>query len=338
MRKLAQWTIGIVISAGALVLVFRGADLATILTTFRSANYVYLWPALGLTLAALLTRALSWKAILGPAIPYRRVFWAINEGYLLNNCLPLRLGELGRAYLISRTGTVSVEQALSSVVVERVIDLSVIVGMLAAFLPLVAGLAWARNSALLALGVSGGALLGLTVVTRYRVWAMRWAAWGLRRATRFNTAPLEARLSAFLEGLAVLQDGRRSLGAAFWSAVAWSTAGLSAWALLLAFLPSATLPMGFFTFIVAGLSMAAPSAPGNVGVFEAAVVFALQVFKVDSNLALSYAVALHAINLGLTSLCGGLALAQEGETIAHLAQAARSLGKNRPPSTQWSAE
>ena len=34
--------------------------------------------------------------------PYRRVFLTLNQGYLLNNIFPFRLGELGRAFLLSQ--------------------------------------------------------------------------------------------------------------------------------------------------------------------------------------------------------------------------------------------
>jgi hypothetical protein len=77
--------------------------------------------------------------------------------------------------------------------------------------------------------------------------------------------------------------------------------------------------------LAVGLGNAIPSAPAGVGVFEAATILALGVFGVGLNVAGAFAVVFHLMHLLLTSVLGGLALAGEGETIAHLARSAQSL-------------
>jgi len=326
-RKSLQWLVSLIISFVALWLAFRGANLAEVAQALRQANYFYFWPALGLTFVASLARAKSWHTILGKEIRYGRAFAALNEGYLLNNLLPLRLGELARVYLISRGSPLSVTQALSSVLVERAVDLIVVVGMFTTFLPLVAGLAWAQEAAVISVLISVTVFLGLIVLAHNRPFVLQTTRWLLNRKllARFNAQRWEARAEAFMDGLAILRETRRSFLAVFWSAAAWTTAGLSAWVLLLVFIPSATPLMGIFIFVVVGLGVAFPSAPGYAGVFEAAAVGALAVFKVEGSVAFSYAVLLHLVNFGLTCVVGGIALAREGETLSHLAQSAQSL-------------
>jgi hypothetical protein len=95
--------------------------------------------------------------------------------------------------------------------------------------------------------------------------------------------------------------------------------------MLRAFLPSATLTMAFVTLILTALGAAVPSAPSSAGVFEVVVVAALSIFAVDKNVALSFALTLHAINFLSAVVFGGWALSREGETLAHLAGAAQSL-------------
>jgi hypothetical protein len=332
-RKSAQWLLGLLISILALVFVFRNANLTEVWGALRQAHYVYALPALGFCGLALAARALSWQAVLGGGLPFRRVFAVINEGYLLNNVLPFRLGEVARAYLISRgEAGPSAAQGLSSVLVERLIDLVVVVSMLAAFLPLTIGLTEVRQTAALAVLLGIAALAGLVVLAYLRPWVLRGVHACLGRVPfpGFKAAAWEARARSFLDGLAALQDVRRSGLAAFWSAVAWVATAFSAWVWLLAFLPGATLPMGFLALLLTTLAGALPSLPSAVGVFESAIVVALAVFKVDENLALSFAVTLHLLHFGLTCTLGGLALAREGETLAHLAQAAQALVL-RPP-------
>jgi uncharacterized protein (TIRG00374 family) len=333
LRKATQLALGLLISALALAFAFRGANLAEVVQALRDANYAWLVPGVLFVWAGLYLRALSWRVILGGHVPYRRVYDAMNEGYLLNNLLPFRLGEFGRAYLISRGTGLTPYQALSSVVVERVIDLLMAVILLLAFLPFVAGLEWAQGLAAssIALGLLG--VTGLVLVARNQARLVGLARRVLDRLRLRALHPerWEARIASLLAGLSVLQDARRAFLAAFWSGMAWLSAGLGTWALLLAFLPQATLVMAFIVLTVVALGAAVPSLPGSAGVFEFAVVQILAVFAVDQNRALSFGLIFHALQIALTVLLGGLALAREGETLAHLVRSAQSLVARAEP-------
>jgi glycosyltransferase 2 family protein len=337
-RKTAQVVIGLVISLLALGLAFWGADLAQVVQALREANYFYVLPAVALAWLGLYARALSWRVILGGRVPYRRVFDALVQGYLLNNVLPFRLGEFARAYIVSRSrgpaggpqrsaSSLSATQALSSVIVERLIDLLMLIVLLAVFLPLVAGLPLARNFAIGSTIVGLAALATLVLMARYRQRVQALARTVLDRL-RFSWLPsrwLHERLANFLDGLGVLQNPRRALLAAFWSSTAWLAAGLGAWLMLRAFVPDASWVMGFFVLTLLGLGVAVPSAPGSIGVFQAVAVLALSVFNVDHSRALSFGLVFHASQLGLTSVLGSLALAREGESLGELVRAAQSL-------------
>ncbi|MCC6191957.1 MAG: flippase-like domain-containing protein [Anaerolineales bacterium] len=331
MRKAAQILLGLAISLLALALAFRGADTALVAAALRGANYLYLVPGIGLIWLGLYLRALSWRAILGHQVTYRRVYDAMNEGYLLNNLLPFRLGEFGRAYLISRGSSIPAYQALSSVVVERVIDLIMAVVLLLAFLPYVIGLDLARSAALSSVLLGVAALAGLVVTARQQARVVRLARAVLERLPGLHAQRWAARLEAALAGLSVFQDPRRALAAGGWSFLAWVAAGLGAWFTLLAFLPGATPVMGFVVLTVVALAAAVPSLPGSAGVFELTIVTVLAVFGIDNNRALSFGLIFHAQQIVLTMILGGLALAREGETLAHLARSARAFVRPARP-------
>jgi uncharacterized protein (TIRG00374 family) len=328
-RKTAQILIGLIISGLALWLAFSGVDLAQVGTALREANYFYLVPAVLLVWVGLVFRALSWRVILGDRVSLRRAHDALNEGYLLNNVLPFRLGEFGRAYLITRGTSLSPAQALSSVVVERVIDLLMLLTLVLAYLPQLAGLGLGGNFALVSGFVGFAALAALLVVARSQAVVLRLLRAVLNRVPWLHTERWLARAAYLLEGLAVLRDTRRALLAALWSGLAWVAAGLGAWALLLGFVPGATLSVGYFVLLAVGLGNAIPSAPGAAGVFEFATVKGLSVFGITGGVALSFALVFHLLNIGLTGVLGGLALAGEGETLGHLARAAQSLVTGR---------
>jgi uncharacterized protein (TIRG00374 family) len=217
------------------------------------------------------------------------------------------------------------------VVVERVIDLCVVVGMMTAFLPLVSGLVRTQAGVAAILAAPIVVLSALVVAARRPAWLMNLAQSLIGRLTRLWSGGrrIDALWHSFLDGLEVLQEGWRLVRAATFSLTAWILAGLGAWQLLTAFVPDATLEMAFFCLVVVALGIAAPSAPGSLGVWQAATVAALSVFGVDRGLALSFALVNHLANFTLTSVFGALALAREGETLAHLAQSARALTVDR---------
>ena len=55
---------------------------------------------LGISIIWLGVRGLLWRTLLQNKASYRDVFLTVSEGYLLNNLLPFRLGEFGRAFLV----------------------------------------------------------------------------------------------------------------------------------------------------------------------------------------------------------------------------------------------
>lgn len=325
MRKTAQILIGLIISGLALWLAFRGANLTLVGQALREANYFVLLPAALLVWLGLVFRALSWRVILGGRVPLRRVYDAMNEGYLLNNLLPFRLGEFGRAYLISHGTSLTAAQALSSVVVERVIDLLMLLTLVVAYLPQLAGLGLGPGFALFSGLVGALALYVLLFVARHQDAVLRLARAVLARVPWLDTERSVSRAAALLDGLSVLRNTRQALLAAMWSGLAWVAAGFGAWCLLAGFVPGAPVSVGFFVLLAVGLGNAIPSAPGGAGVFEFATVKALEVFGVAASLAFSFALVFHLLHLVLTSVLGSLALAGEGETVAHLARSAQAL-------------
>ena len=343
MRKSLQWLLGLGVSLAALAVAVRGVRAAEMLAAVQQTHLGYVALAVGFNFLGLFARALSWHIILGRKVPYTRTFWALNEGYLLNNILPLRLGEVGRAYLVSRGRPFRASQALSSVLVERLIDLCMIMGLLGVFLPLVAGLSWARQAALMWVVVTLLALIGLFVAARSREPLLRLFRWGAGRVPHLASRleRWEPRLGAFVDGMAALRDGRRFVAAALCSAMAWGLAGLGSSALLMSLpirLNASVFVVGFFALVVGGLGASLPSAPATAGIFELSLVAAVSVFQVDSSLAMTYALASHLVFFGLTSGLGAAALAREGESLAHLARAAQELlGAEKTP-TEISVE
>ncbi len=69
-------------------------------------------------------RAKAWQTLLRDRPTYKDVLYSAGEGYLLNNFLPFRLGELGRAFLLSRKSGLQFGEIIPTIVIERIVDLA----------------------------------------------------------------------------------------------------------------------------------------------------------------------------------------------------------------------
>ena len=308
-----------VVSAAALLLALRWSGWAPLLAVLRQVDYFVLVPAAAIYLISMAARALAWQVILGGRASLLQMLAALNQGYLMNNLLPWRMGELGRAILLGRRPGLSPAMVLSSIVVERLYDMSLAVALLLALSPVAFGASWAPRAALVG-GLAVILALGVLWLVLARPQAVEWM---LRRLPG-GLGRWQGLWENLRAGLASLRDARQLLAGFAWMVLSWALAGGEYWLVLRAFVPEAQVTWALLALCVSLLGVAIPSAPGYIGVFEASAVAALAVFHVDSSLALGYALILHGLHFGTTTLLGAAALAGEGETLTGALRLIRS--------------
>jgi glycosyltransferase 2 family protein len=266
-KNTKNWLPGLIVSAIFLVLILSFVDLHHLIDAIRQADLRWLAVSVLGAVTWLSMRGVVWRALLRAKAPYRDVFLTLNEGYLLNNFLPLRLGELGRAFLLSRKTGLTFMEVLPTVVIERVLDLAFAAIMLLSAIPFVAGAPdTLKQAAYVAssLGVVG--LFSLYLLTRYHGWALgvfekmgrRWPI-----LQRFGGL-----LKSLFEGLALLTDGWLFLRVLGLMAINWSLAIVPYLVILLAFFPHAQVVWAMFGLGAAAFGGAIPALPGGVGTFE----------------------------------------------------------------------
>jgi len=316
-----QWKlwIGLVISAAALILALLGIDLRRVAETLAQAEYVYLIPATVGMLAYLFARSVRWRLLLGPEVSLSRCFWITNIGYLVSNVFPFRLGDPARAVVIGRGGKVSTAAALSTVVVERVLDMLMVVALLAGVTPFVSGVGSAMGAGLVAGGAALVASAALLLMAFRPDWGRRVVQRVLGWVPRLDGERWMRALDGLLEGLAPLRSGRRGLALLVWSVVTWACVVAFYWTIVRAFLPRPPALVAPLLVCVAGLGMAVPSSPGAVGVFHAAARYGLTVpFGVPADQAVTIAFAIHTFQYVLACLLGLVGLARESLSIGWL--------------------
>jgi hypothetical protein len=104
---LGRAAVGVAISVVALALVVQSVDLGAAWDTLRRAEPQWIAMLLAFLAADVLLRAVRWRVLLAPLadVPLSTTLGSLLVGYLANNVLPARLGEIVRSHdLGERTG------------------------------------------------------------------------------------------------------------------------------------------------------------------------------------------------------------------------------------------
>jgi glycosyltransferase 2 family protein len=326
-RRTLSAILGAAIALVLLVWALRGVHPQEVLAHLRHAHAGRLAVAVILATLTYPIRLIRWRLLLrdtdGGPLPAGPLWHAVAIGFMANNTLPFRAGELVRVLAATRLTGARFSSALSSVAVERIFDgLTVVlllsVALLASDLP--AGVAVGgvpvRHAAQVA-GVMGvAALMAAVLVVAFPLGAER-----LLRLV-LPAGGLPERLLTLIEGLrhglSVLRSPALLAGVVLWSLVLWMANALAFYVGFTAFdipvdYPGALLVQGVLVF---GITV--QLTPGFLGQFEAAIVAGLALFGVANDLASSFAIAFHATTFLPIILLGAWSLARTPVALSDL--------------------
>jgi uncharacterized protein (TIRG00374 family) len=315
MKDVKRWLPGAIVSVVLIAVILYYVDLAAVVRAIAHANPVILLVAFATGFVWLLVRAVVWRTLLRNRASYSDVFWTIGEGYLLNNFLPFRLGEVGRAYLISRKSEVTFMEAIPTIIIERAMDLGYSAIILLAALPYVVGSEGAQQIGIVIGVVVIAAFVILYLLARYNQWAL-----DLFHKLSARWPSLQKLGGSFLEqffaGLSVLTDGWLFLRFLFWMTLNWAVAIVSYFLMIRAFFPQAQVTWGMFGLGAAAFGGAIPSLPGAVGTFEGAFGGAITLLTGDQSTALAVALTGRLYNYINSGVIGGIGLLRDGQTLS----------------------
>jgi uncharacterized protein (TIRG00374 family) len=303
---LLRGALGIAISAVAIWILLRSVDVGATVAVLGRANPAWIGLMIATVFLDVAARGARWRALLAPiaAVPYRRVLGYTFIGYLANNVLPARLGELVRSHALGEGEDLSRTTVLGTVVVERIVD-TVIVVALAALAVVVLSVRGALSSAVL-LGAAFVALLvvalAIAIVLHRLPGADRVTAYAERWP---RIVELARRLR---DGLSVAARPRTMSLALAWSAVAWAASITSFLAAGQAIGVELSLSQGALLASGVALATIVPSGPGYLGTFELTAVGIASTFGVPRESGFALALLVHALILAVTSVGGVVAL------------------------------
>jgi len=319
-RRLLRVALGLAVSAALLVYLFRDVDFTEMGRRLASTHWGFLAASVALYLAGLWTRARRWRYLYPPETHPTHLLRAVVIGYMGNNLLPLRAGEVLRAYVMARHGQ-RLWTTVGTIVVERVLD-GLAIGCILAYLLVAVALPrelwWA---AVAFVGVDLAMIGVLAVMVEAPELCRRIAL-----AVALRIAPSLARratdsLETFNEGLRGARAPAHVVPMLAWSAAGWALWALSAWMGLHATHLDLPLTASWAVLGFVGLGVSLPSSPGFAGIIQAATVLALALFSVPRQEALSFSVLLHVAQFVPVTLWGLALVVAEQVSLSDVARA-----------------
>lgn len=307
-----RWLIsglGVALSLAGMWYVFAGLKLDDLLGSLHRIRVMPLVASLALYWVGYIgIRAYLVRHLLRPAggIRLSKAFKYILVGYLANNVLPLKVGEIARSGGIARTTGIRFSTVLGSLIVERLLDV-VLLGLVGLAAIQVAPMPRALQlSALVSAGLFTVAFAFFIVFAR-KNWEERSSDAGSR--TKVLVWNLWVRV---MVGLRSLGTAKGAATAILFATVVWALAILSYLLRLVSFDLPPSVGMTLVLVACVGFASILPSTPGYLGVYHAAVVFALTSLGTDKVTAAGFAVFCHLTDVIPGSLLGALALVFEG--------------------------
>ena len=304
---------GILVSVFFVYLAVRQVDVSESLRALGTVRPGWLVAATLVYLSSFPVRALRWRLILRvqKTLPLGELISAVFVGYMANNVLPARAGEVYRAHFLGRRAGISRSGVAASIVVERTLD-----GLMLACVILFVFVAFPKEDYLGATALGTGLIFlalaaGILLYSIKADPARRAIERGLERLPRALHERLVGRLGSFLRGIRGISTARELMEAGAYTVLAW-VLDAGAVALVVTSFGVTLPPVGYvLVFALVALSTTLPSGPGFVGPFQYAFVLSLGSFAVSPETALAVSVAAQLSLLGSVTLIGLVLLWRE---------------------------
>lgn len=324
-RPSLQWVklaLGYSLAAAGLIWVLRDFELGRLRSLVVNLSWRWIALAVVCDVMSYVCQGARWRLLLKPVgeVSTLRATQAIYAGLFTNEILPMRVGEMVRAYLISRWTAARFVAVIPSMVIERLFDalwLAVGIGLTAMFVPLPHNLIRAAD-ALGAGVVVAAAALGYFILRP-------------PKTKVFSTGPLRfvssllERLASGLQGMGRTREFYLSLVG---SLLLLAFQAMAFWLVMIGCGLRLNLWIGAAVFLIVHLGTAIPNAPANVGAYQFFTVIGLTLFGVDKSAAAGFSLVVFVLLTLPLLVLGALAMAMSGTNLLKIRREVRSLANS----------
>ncbi len=314
MKSWKFW-VGLVISALAAWFALQGIKFDQVGDNFSRLNWWLLALSMIPYFVIMLFKVTRWQLLFypGPQIRLGRLWATLNMSYLFNTFLPARLGEVVRAYALSRSEKLSPVRVLSTILLEKILDVMTLFVFLLCLLPFVNLDSGIKNAALITGGIVVIGFIVCMLMAAFRRQAESLVQQCLKLLPARFRPKLFSLVTEVLDVLSILLNIKLSLNLWAQSLFQWLLVLINYLMVAAALNFPLSLEQGVVLMVALNLGMVVPSAPGYIGVFEALVKAALLPFfpGQDSQL-ISLGLLLHISGFLPVILLGAFYTSREG--------------------------
>jgi len=307
LRVKKKLLIGILISLIFLYLAFRKVDWNELWLALKGANYWWILPNIALVILSMWMRAYRWKFMVNPIKKVRMgsLFSSVMIGFMANNVLPARLGELVRAYSLGNKENISRSATFATIMIERVFDgfsLLLILWLSLLMYPELPG--WIKQAGNLFLLMNLATLAFLVLIEVKRELTLKFLRLVFRLLPNSLSSRAEEISEKFIGGLRVFRNVPSLLWILAWSIFIWGVIGISNYFIFLAFDQNPAVFASFILLGIVSLAVMLPSSPGFVGTFHAACVASFLILSLNESVSRPFSILLHASQYFPVTLLG----------------------------------
>ena len=302
--------VGVFISAVLIYFASKGVSFQDVAKSIEGINYCFVLLSLLAMVIMQLLRSFRWGLLLRPlaSISQITLFSVSSVGFLAIIALPARLGELVRPYIIAQKSNISIPSAISSVVVERILDgisITLFVAVIPFMLPIIPSWLFAPAIFFIITIVLLSALIVFLVV--YKKFAVEFFHKMANKNYIHKKAfaqKIVGILEGFIDGFEIIKDFRLLLLALVISIMVWVVEVFIIHYMLLAFNIHLPIVAYLVLTVILIVSIAIPAAPGFIGSWHFACVLGLSFFGIAQDLAFAFGVVYHFFSMALLALLG----------------------------------
>lgn len=278
------------------VLFFLLVDVEEVGQLLVAADARFLFAASIMLILGLVAYAARWRTLLGNKPGLLFTFHAGNMGHAGNILIPFRAGEAIRILVMGSDKSVSLTEATTSVVVERLFETLMRLLIMAVAILVGVGL---EISPAAALGGIGFLILGFGAIA----WLVSNQDFTLDRGTRLlarlprvTEETAHKSISDLLQNLEAVSKPRQFALILFWSVITWSLLWGFFYLTLLS-LGTSFAPEQQLAVSLGAMALSPPSAATQPGIFHASIVVPLAALGIDPETLTAYAVILHILEI-----------------------------------------
>ncbi|HJW87487.1 MAG TPA: lysylphosphatidylglycerol synthase transmembrane domain-containing protein [Candidatus Brocadiaceae bacterium] len=339
-KKNITFLFSMVISIVCLWLFIRHIEWSLLKKALMEANYWFVIPTILLHLLVYLIRALRWKGLLShiKMIPTLNLLSITCIGFMANNILPARVGEVLRPFLLYKKESVKFSTSVATVIVERIFDMLALIIFTAVTIALLPDYSGHIHNSFSQWPTQERTDFGESVILSLKKWTEVFAVVGvlmiialflivtkpdffkkiLAKPMFFLSHTLKDKVFAFYDsfvhGLKILENRTETFWILGYSLLIWIICGAEIYTLGFSFHLQLPFLGACLVAICLALAIALPQAPGFIGVFHIAVLKSMDIFGIHTPAAQSYAIVLWLVGILPITIIGFLFLWKEGIT------------------------